>query len=93
MLDGLDHAFRHPIALRPLRCSALMLDSVVFAHQFELCSPFSTIVSKYKLGDSELADNVIFQEPGCSLGTMISNRLHLTPFGIMVNGHQDVLVS
>jgi hypothetical protein len=24
---------------------------------------------------------------------MISNRLHLTPFGIMVNGHQDVLVS
>ncbi len=93
MLDGLDHALRHPIALRPLRCILLMLDSIVLAHQLELCSPFSTIVRQYKLGDSILADNVIFQEPGYSLGTMINNGLCLTPFGIMVNGHQDVLVS
>jgi len=62
MLDGLDHALCHPIALRPLNCSALMLDPIVLAHQLELCSPFSTIVSKYKFGDSILADNVIFQE-------------------------------
>ncbi len=93
MLDGLDHAFCHPIALRPLRCNALMLDSVVLAHQLEFYSPFSTIISKYKLGDSIPADNVIFQEPSYSLGTMINNCLCLTPLGIMVDGHQDVLVS
>ncbi len=87
MLDGLDHALHHPIALRPLKCSELMLDFVVLAHQLEFCSPFSTIVSKYKLGDSIPADNVIFQEPGCSLGTMINNCLCLTPLGIMVDGH------
>ncbi len=93
MLDGLDDALRHPIALRPLRCSALMLDPIVLAHQIKFCSPFSTIVSKHKLGDPIPADNVIFQESGCSFGTMISNCFRLTPLGIMVDGHQGVLVS
>ncbi len=93
MLDGLDNALRHPIALKPLRCSALMLDPVVLAHQIEFCSPFSTIVSKHKLGDPIPADNVIFQESGRSLSTMISNCFRLTPLEIMVDGHQDVFVS
>jgi hypothetical protein len=70
-----------------------MLDLEVLAHQIEFCSPFSTIVNKHKLGDLVPADNVIFQESGRSLGTMISNCFRLTPLGIMVDGHQDVFVS
>jgi len=70
-----------------------MLDPVVLAHQLKLCSLFSTIVSKYKFGDSILVDNVIFQEFGGSFGTMISNCLCLTPLGVMVDGHQNVFVS
>jgi hypothetical protein len=93
MLDGLDHALRHTIALRPLRCSALMLDSVVLAHHLEFCSPFSTIVSEYKFGYSIPIDNVVFQESGCSLGTMISNCFCLAPLRIVVDGHQNVFVS
>ncbi len=93
MFDGLDHALCHPIALRPLRCSALMLDSVVLAHYLEFYSPFPTIVSEYEFGYSISADNVVFQESGCSLSTMISDRLCLAPLGIVVDGHQNIFVS
>jgi hypothetical protein len=87
MFDRFDQALCHPIALRPLGCSVLMLDSIVIAHHIEFFSPFSTIVSKHKLGDSIPADYVIFQESSCILSTMISNRLSLTPFRIVVDGH------
>jgi hypothetical protein len=36
MLDGLNHALSHPIALRPLGCSALVLNSIVPTHHVEL---------------------------------------------------------
>jgi len=39
MLDGLNHALSHPIALRPLGCSALVLNSIVPTHHVELYSP------------------------------------------------------
>jgi len=69
-----------------------MLNPVVLAHQIKFCNPFSTIVSKHKLGDPIPVDDVIFQESGRSFGTMISNCFRLTPLRILVNGHQDVLV-
>jgi len=39
MLDGLNHALSHPIALRPLGCNALVLNNIVPTHHVELCSP------------------------------------------------------
>jgi hypothetical protein len=38
MLDGLDHTLCHPIALRPLGCSALVLDCIVLTHHIELAA-------------------------------------------------------
>jgi hypothetical protein len=35
MLDGLNHALSHPIALRPLGCNALVLNSIVPTHHVE----------------------------------------------------------
>jgi hypothetical protein len=69
-----------------------MLYSVVLAHYLEFCSPFPTIVSEYEFGYSIPADNVVFQESGCSLSTMIDNYLCLAPLGIVVDGHQNVFV-
>ncbi len=93
MLDGLNHALCHSIALRPLRCSALMLDSVILAHHLEFCNLFSTIVNEYESGYSISADDVVLREPGCSLSTMVSNHLCLAPLGIVVDGHQNVPIS
>jgi len=45
MLDGLDHALSHPIALRPFGRSALVLNSIIPTHHVELCSPLPPIVS------------------------------------------------
>jgi len=64
MLDGLDHTLGHPIALRPLRCSALVLNCIVLTHHIELCSPLPPIISQYELRDTEPTDYVILQKPG-----------------------------
>jgi hypothetical protein len=39
MFDGFNHALRHPVALGPLGCSALMLDRIILAHHIKLCNP------------------------------------------------------
>jgi hypothetical protein len=93
MLDGFDHAFRHPVALGPLRCSALVLDGIILAHHIELCSPLPSIISQYKFGNSIPTDYVILQKLGGSFGSMISHRLCFAPFRIMVDGHQNVFVA
>jgi hypothetical protein len=93
MFDGLDHMLDHPIALRPLGCSALVLDCIVPTHHIELYSPLPPIVSQYEFWDTKPADYVIFKKPGCCFGSMINNRLCFAPLGIMVDGHQDIFVA
>jgi hypothetical protein len=93
MLDGLDHTLGHPIALRPLGCSTLVLNCIVLTHHIELCSPLPPIISQYELRDTEPTDYVILQKHGCCSGSMIGNCLRFTPLGIVVNGHQDVFVA
>jgi hypothetical protein len=93
MLDGFNHALRHPVALGPLGCSALMLDGIILAHHIKLCSPLPSIVSQYKFGNSISTDYVIFQKHGGSFSSMISNRLCFAPLRIVVNGHQNVFVA
>jgi hypothetical protein len=85
MLDGLDHALRHPVALRPLGCSALVLDGIILTHHIKLCSPLPSIVSKYEFGNPMPTDYFIFQKPGCCFSSMISNRLCFAPLRIVVN--------
>jgi hypothetical protein len=93
MLDGFNHALRHPVALGPLGCSALMLDGIILAHHIKLYSPLSSIVSQYKFGNSIPTDYVIFQKPGGNFSSMISNCLCFASLRIVVDGHQNVFVA
>jgi len=87
MLDSLNHTLGHPIALRPLGRSALVLDRIVLAHRIELCNPLPPIIGQYKLWDTEPTDYVILQELGRCFGPMIGHCLRFTPLGVVVNGH------
>jgi hypothetical protein len=87
MLDGLNHALSHPIALRPLGCSTLVLNSIVPTHHVELCSPLPPIVSQHEFGNSISTNYLILQKPGCRLRSMVSNRLCFAPLRIVVDGH------
>ncbi len=93
MLDGLDHALSHPIALRPLGCSALVLNSIIPTHHIEFCSPFPPIVSQHEFGNSIPTNYLILQKPGCRLCSMVSNRLCFASLRIVVDGHQNILVA
>jgi hypothetical protein len=93
MLDGFDHAFRHPVALWPLWCSALVLYSIIFAHGIELCTPFPSVVSKNELRNSIPANQIILQKSCNNLGSMVSYCLGFAPLRIVVDSHQDIFVT
>ncbi len=79
MLDGLDHGLNHPIALRPLRRSELVLNGIIPTHYIKFCSPLPPIVSQHEFGNSIPTNYLILQEPGFRLRSMVSNRLCFAP--------------
>ncbi len=59
MLEGFDHAFCHFVAMGPLWCNALMLYSIISAHDLKFCTPLLAIVDKHEFRNSILADQII----------------------------------
>ncbi len=93
MLDGLDHALNHSIALKSLGWSALVLNSVIPTHYIELCNPLPPIINQYKSGNSVPANHFILQKLSCCLRPMISNCFSFAPLRVVVDSHQDIFVA
>jgi len=79
MFECLDHPLGHPVALGPLRCSALVVYGIIPAHSFKFGIPLTPMVSENKPRNPISANQVVFQKPGSSLGPMVSHCFGFAP--------------